>query len=349
MGMIKIPEKSLDFFQTEFPEIINSGNLAEGQWNDKVAQIVKDYTSAKHAVVFNSNGSGLVTALKVFKEHRNKKKVFLQSNTMYGVKTIAYTSGLEISGYVECGLDNLLMPSISDVMKFVDGLEKPEENVFLITHIGGWVNPDIIEIANFCKKKGIILLEDCAHSYGSLLDNKHTGLFGDAGVYSFYSTKAIPVGEGGVLVTNDNELNNHASKFIIYDRFDQELNLGVNFRMSEINALFAYSVIKETEEIINSKLKVAEQYSSICEKYSWRYQDPLYKNQRSNLYKYILISNTDDPQSEFKNISKKTSPVYDYSLGEDKTSIATKHICLPIWYKLEQESIDAVIDELKSK
>jgi len=67
------------------------------------------------------------------------------------------------------------------------------------------------------------------------------------------------------------------------------------------------------------------------------------------LYKYILISNSDDSESEFRNITKRTSPVYDYSLGEDKTSIASKHICLPIWYKLEQESIDAVIDELKKK
>ena len=347
MGMIKIPDQSLNYFQEKFPEIIESGNLAEGQWNNAIADMVTSYTSAKHASVFNSNGSGLVTALKIFKEHRGKKKVFLQSNTMYGVKTIAYTSGLEISGFVDSDLDNLLMPTLNDVINFVNKLDKPEENVFLLTHIGGWVNPDIIEIAKFCKEKDILLLEDCAHSYGSLLDGKHTGLFGDAGVYSFYSTKAVPVGEGGVLVTNDDELHHHASKFIIYDRFDQNLNLGINFRMSEINALFAYSVIKESEHIFDSKLEIAKKYSSACDENEWSYQDALIDNQRSNLYKFILIAKTDNPIEEFSQITKRTSPVYDYTLGSDGTSIASKHICLPIWYKLEDEIVSEVIEELK--
>ena len=346
MGMIKIPEKSLSFFHEEFPEIIDSGNLAEGKWNNNVAELVKKYTSAKHASVFNSNGSGLLTALKIFKEIHNKKKVFLQSNTMYGVKTIAYSSGLEISGFVDSSLDNLLMPTINDVKKFVEKLDSPEENVFLITHIGGWVNPDIKEIAEYCKRQNILLLEDCAHSYGSLLDGQHTGLFGDAGVYSFYSTKAVPVGEGGVLITNDDDIQHHASKFIIYDRFDQKLNLGVNFRMSEINALFAYSVIKESEEIIENKMKIASEYSKFADKNGWQYQDANIDNQRSNLYKFILIAETDNPKEEFSQITKRTSPVYDYALGDDKSSIASKHICLPIWYKLEDETIDDVIREL---
>jgi len=265
---------------------------------------------------------------------------------MYWVKTIAYSSGLEISGFVDSSLDNLLMPTINDVKKFVEKLGSPEENVFLITHIGGWVNPDIKEIAEYCKKQNILLLEDCAHSYGSLLDGQHTGLFGDAGVYSFYSTKAVPVGEGGVLITNDDDIQYHASKFIIYDRFDQKLNLGVNFRMSEINALFAYSVIKESEEIIENKMKIASEYSKIADKNGWQYQDANIDNQRSNLYKFILIAETDNPKEEFSQITKRTSPVYDYALGDDKSSIASKHICLPIWYKLEDETIDDVIREL---
>ncbi len=347
MGMIKIPKKSLSYFQEEFPEIIDSGNLAEGKWNEQVGELVKNYTSAKHACVFNSNGSGLVTALKIFKEQYGKKQVFLQSNTMYGVKTIAYTSSLEISGFVDSSLDNLLMPTIDDVVRFVEALDKPEDNVFLITHIGGWVNPDIQEIAKFCKEKNILLLEDCAHSYGSLLDGQHTGLFGDAGVYSFYSTKAVPVGEGGVLVTNNDDIHYHSSKFIIYDRFDQELNLGVNFRMSEINALFAYSVIKETEEIIESKMSIAQKYSKVAEDNGWNFQDANINKQRSNLYKYILIAQTDDPGKEFSQISKRTSPVYDYALGKDDTCIASKHICLPIWYRLEDEVISDVMRELK--
>ena len=64
-----------------------------------------------------------------------------------------------------------------------------------------------------------------------------------AGVYSLYSTKAIPAGEGGIIVTNNSELAHKIDKFIIYDRFEKELDIGINIRMSEINALLAFSVL----------------------------------------------------------------------------------------------------------
>ena len=92
---------------------------------------------------------------------------------------MAITSGLEIIGYVDCSLD-YLMPTYEQVSKFITELENPKDCVFLLTHIGGWVNPDIKRIAKLCKEYDVILIEDCAHSLGSLLNGEHTGLFGDA-------------------------------------------------------------------------------------------------------------------------------------------------------------------------
>lgn len=346
MGMIKLPEKSIEFFKSNFNEIFESGALAEGQWNEKVASWAADYCNASNALAVNSNGAGIFTILRILKQYRSKKKVFLQSNTMYGVKTMAVSSGLELCGFVDCGLD-YLMPTIEQTRNFVDALDKPEECVFLLTHIGGWVNPDIEKIAILCKEKGISLVEDCAHSLGSTLNGKHTGLFGDAGVFSLYATKAVPAGEGGILVTNDDELYAMAAKFVIYDRFEQQLDIGVNLRMSEINALLAYSVIKETDSIIANKYKIAQKFTDACNQYGWNYIDPTANNQKSNLYKFILLSKSDDPEDEFKQIKTRTSPVYEYMLGEDPENIAKRHICLPIWYLLEEEVIDKVVNELK--
>jgi dTDP-4-amino-4,6-dideoxygalactose transaminase len=56
-------------------------------------------------------------------------------------------------------------------------------------HIGGHIAFQIEEIANLCKEKGIILLEDCAHSHGASWNGKKAGVWGDAGLYSFYATK----------------------------------------------------------------------------------------------------------------------------------------------------------------
>lgn len=346
MGMIKLPEESVDFFNNNYEEIFSSGELAEGKWNQKISQWACSYTASPHSIAVNSNGAGLFSLLRVLKQYRHKKRVFLQSNTMYGVRTIAISSGLDLCGFIDCSID-FLMPSYDQVERFVADLNKPEECVFLLTHIGGWVNPDIIQIAELCKEKGISLIEDCAHSLGSTLHGKHTGLYGDAGVYSLYATKAVPAGEGGIVVTQDEALFELVSKFSMYDRFDQKLDVGVNIRMSELNALLAYSVLMRTEAIIQNKEEIAEKYKYACDQYGWRYIDPKVDGQRSNLYKFILLAQSGDPENEFSQIKHRTSPVYDYCLGADPDNIVGRHICLPIWYRLESSAVDQILVELK--
>ena len=347
MGTIKLPEESTKFFQENYPEIFESGNLAEGKWNEAVADWGCNYTEAPHALAFNSNGSGLFTILRLLKRYRSKKNIFLQSNTMYGVKTIAISSGLDLKGFVNCSL-NYLMPTIEQVEKFINTLENPEESVFLLTHIGGWINPDIKKIAQLCNKKGVALVEDCAHSIGATLNKQHSGLYGIAGVYSLYATKAVPAGEGGLMVTKDKELFEMSKRFIMYDRFDQEIDVGINLRMSEINALLSYAVLKETDAIIGNKYKVADRYSEICTNKGIEFIVPKDKSHFSNLYKFILLSSKKSSESVFNKITKKTSPVYDYALGSDPNSLATSHICLPIWYKQEELITSEVLEELKN-
>jgi dTDP-4-amino-4,6-dideoxygalactose transaminase len=346
MGMIKLPKESVLFFEDNYPEIFESGNLAEGKWNSEVANWAAEYTSAPYAHAINSNGAGIFAILNILSRYYNKRRIFLQSNTMYGVRTMSVTSGLELCGYVDCNLD-YLMPSYDQVVDFVSRLDKPSECVFLLTHIGGWVNPDIEKIAEFCVEKEITLIEDCAHSLGSTLNGKHTGLFGDAGVYSLYSTKAVPAGEGGIIVTKNEELHKKVTKFSIYDRFDQVLDIGVNNRMSEINALLSYAVLKSIDEIIENKHAIANKYIKACESYGWEYIHPTSNEQRSNLYKFILLSRTNDPNDDFAQIKTRTSPVYDYALGHDPNKVSARHICLPIWYKLEEDSIQQVLSELQ--
>jgi len=347
MGMIKIPEKAEIFFKDNYRDIFKSGSLAEGKWSAEIANWANEYTSSSYSEVFNSNGSGILSILSVLRVYRKKTDFFIQSNTMYGVKVMGLASGLKYAGSVPCTLESL-MPDLNDVEKFLLGLENPQSTVFLLTHIGGWVNPDIEKIVEACKKVGVEVVEDCAHSLGSTLKGKHSGLFGIAGVYSLYATKAIPVGEGGIMVTNDKDLSDMVSRFIIYDRFKQEMEIGVNLRMSELNALLAYGVLLEIDNIITNKQNIAKRYMEICDKKNIEYINPFSNGQRSNLYKFILINNSNKLDDFFVGISSRTSSVYDYTLGEDPYSITKRHICLPIWYNLEEDKIQKTIEELKS-
>lgn len=344
MGMIKLPKASVDFFKENIDEIFSSGNLAEGAWSARCEEFIKSYTSSKSATVCNSNGAGLHAVLAILRTRFGKKDIFIQENTMYGVKTIAETSGLQLVGLVDCDLHNILMPTARDVESFVSMLKRPSETVFMLTHIGGWVNPQMNEIMEICDDAGVVVVEDCAHSIGATLGGKHSGTFGIAGVYSFYATKSIPVGEGGCVITDDDALGSLIQKFSIYDRFDQVEPIGLNIRMSEINALLCFGVLEHTDAIINSKQEIASIYVDACDEMGLQYVQPV----NSNLYKFIVYSEDHKIYRHFPGFKNKTSPVYDYDLGGRDTPISRGHLCLPIWYNLEKANIQNTVAELRS-
>ena len=219
MGTIKLPKNSINFFKSNQNKIFESGNLEEGPWNEQLSEKIKFICNVKNAICVNSNGSGLVALLLIYKEYYGRTNVMIQSNTMYGVKTMTKTAGYNLVSIIECQLQTL-MPSFGDLKRAIDNYKgEIKKLVILLSDIGGIINPDIEKIANFCKEKNIILLEDAAHSFGSTLNKKFSGTFGNAGVYSYYSTKAIFAGEGGIVVTNDKNIGNLMKDFIAYDRF----------------------------------------------------------------------------------------------------------------------------------
>ena len=346
MGIIKLPKNSIDFFKSNQNKIFETGNLAEGAWNNQLSEKIKSICNVKNAICVNSNGSGLVALLLVYKEYFGRVNVMIQSNTMYGVKTMTKTAGYNLVDVIDCQLETL-MPNFSDIKKTVENYNgELKELVILLSDIGGIINPDIEKISKFCKEKNIILLEDAAHSFGSQLNNKFSGTFGNAGVYSYYSTKAIFAGEGGIIVTNDSKIGSLIKDFIAYDRFKRKMKIGCNIRLPEIQALMIYSVIYEYKEIINNKINIAKKYAEICKSHKIKYINQNQKNNYGNYYKFTILSPEKNISDFLPKIKTTTSKVYDYSLGKSK-EIPMRHLCLPIWYDLEENISDNVIKEIK--
>ena len=345
MGMIKLPNKSIEFFHNNLDGIFQSGCLAEGEWNNRLADFAKEFCDLKCAVPTASNGSGMVALLRIYKEYDKRDKALIQSNTMYGVKTMIATGGYELVDYVDCTLKTL-MPTLADVEKAVQRYDGDKRSlVILLSHIGGIINPDIKQITQLCRAEGIVLLEDCAHSFGAILDERHSGTFGDAGVYSFYATKAVPAGEGGLVVTQNEEIGVLLEGYVIYDRFKQEMEIGTNIRISEVQALLIYSVLKETKNIIQNKSDIAAKYIKACKDLAIPYIAQQTAVSHGNYYKFIVLS-PEKPIGEYLPALKtKTSPVYDYVLG-NSYEIARKHVCLPVWYDQPLEQTNRAISEL---
>jgi dTDP-4-amino-4,6-dideoxygalactose transaminase len=140
----------------------------------------------------------------------------------------------------------------------------PETAGVIVVHIGGIVTPHMDEIRALCDAHGVWLFEDAAHAQGSTLAGRSAGTWGDAASFSFYPTKVMTSGEGGMIVTNDDRLAEEARIYRDQGKAGFLTNfhtrLGNNWRMSEVHAVIGLSQLGRLDEFIAHRNHVAEIY-----------------------------------------------------------------------------------------
>ncbi|GFI49387.1 GDP-perosamine synthase [Lachnospiraceae bacterium] len=218
----------------------------------------------------------------------------------------------------------------------------------IVVHIGGHIAFQIEEIATFCKAKGIYLVEDCAHVHGAWWKGKTGGHYGFAGAYSFYATKTMPLGDGGMVVSRDKdflkwieEYRNYG-KEVVNGHVYYRLPNGFNFRMSEFSAALGIVQMERLDKILEFKRALAEKYDQIFEN---RLRFP--KGMISGYYKYIVFDTK---------LKQETGQVFGIGdLGHvidcmglelpNSVWVAHHHRCAPIYYGYE--NADKSINELR--
>ena len=148
----------------------------------------------------------------------------------------------------------------------------------LMVHTYG-LTSEAKEIAKFCKSKGIILIEDAAEAHGQKENGQLCGSFGDISTLSFYANKHITTGEGGALLTNNDEYDKNAKQMRNLDfsneqRFNSK-NLYWNYRMSGLQAALGISQIKQLNKTIKNKQKQGAYYQKLFADHADIIQTPL--------------------------------------------------------------------------
>src|SRR4051812_19821850 len=179
--------------------------------------------------------------------------VLVPSNTFMATPLAVQAAGGR-PVFVDCNRDDLCL-SFAD---FEAKAERHRPRACVLVHIGGHLAFEAERIAAYCRDAGIFLLEDCAHAHGASWDGRRPGSFGDAGVYSLYATKTISTGEGGILVSRDDDLLDFARAFRDYGKPEHRV-AGLNFRMSEFAAALGLVQVERLEEIVAWKNRVARE------------------------------------------------------------------------------------------
>jgi len=193
----------------------------------------------------------------------------------------SFTFAATANAVTYCGAKPILVDVTNDTftidpVKIKKKISKKTKGI-IVVHYGGQ-SCDMDEIKQIARSSGIKLIEDCAHALGSTYQHKKCGSMGDAGCFSFYPTKVITTGEGGMVTTNKSEIYKKVRilRSQGMDIFPKErekkatwkydvVDLGYNYRLDEIRSSLGLSQLKRVNEINNFRIKIAKKYNELIQ------------------------------------------------------------------------------------
>ncbi len=219
---------------------------------------------------------------------------------------------------------------------------------------------DMIRLQALCEDRGLLLIEDCAQSFGSKVKGKMTGSYGDCGCYSFFPSKNLGCyGDGGMITTNSeqvaerlNMLRNHGSK----ERYHHDI-IGFNSRLDEIQAVVLRAKLNHIDNYNHKRYKVAQQYNLLLAKTKviTPHED---KVGNHVFHQYTtLMPNREKVMQHLQQQGISCAVYYPIPLHQQKVfggtytpslpvteDIASRCLSLPIYPELESQQIERIVN-----
>ena len=360
-------------------EVLRSNFLTQGPAIEKFEKRVAEYCGVKYAVAVTNATSALHIACKA---------AGLGVGDTLWTSPITFTASANCGRY--CGADIEFVDINNDTYNMsVEVLENKLKNaehlpkIVVPVHLAGQ-SCNMARIFELSKKYGFTVLEDASHAIGADYKNGKVGScqYSDMAVFSFHPVKIITTGEGGMILTNNKELYEkcklYRSHGITRDPalmtkesdgvwYYQQIDLGFNYRMTDIQAALGYSQMNRLDEFVKRRRYLADRYNEKLKNFPLKlpYQD---SDTNSSWHLYIVRMNTGKikkTKAEIFNemrengvtlnlhyIPVHTQPYYE-KLGykPEECPVSLKYyeevFTLPLYYSLTDEQQDYVIEALK--
>jgi perosamine synthetase len=276
-------------------EVLESGWLTMGPKTTQFERIFADYVGCQFGVANHSCTSSLFLALDALGIGKGDQ-VVVPVMTFVATANVVRWAGAEPI-FCDVAEDAELDPK-----KLKELLEiNPKIKCIIPVHLYGYPC-DMNAIGTLVAKYKLKNIEDCAQSHGAKVGEKKTGSIGDVGCFSFYATKNVTTGEGGMLVTNSQKIKDHAllirshgqtktPEQKIADYWYDVTTLGFNFRMSEIEAAIGIKQMEKIEQMTKSRQEIAKKYEEELDKIPGitMLNKPDKKSTRQGVYHLLVI------------------------------------------------------------
>tara|TARA_B110000483_G_scaffold233660_1_gene302678 strand:+ start:290 stop:1411 length:1122 start_codon:yes stop_codon:yes gene_type:complete len=351
------------FIHNELDKILD-GKLSMGPNVTEFENEFAKKINIKHAIATSSCTAALETVLYAIGVEN--KEVILPSQTFIGSGMSVYNSKAKLV-FAEISKNTFCL-DIEDVKKKITSNTK----AIMLVHMAGYITSDIEDFVKLCNENDISLIEDAAHAPGACIDNNYAGSFGIAGCFSFYPTKVITSGEGGMVTTNDDKIARIARSLQnrgrdMSNKKDELYNLpGRNIRMPELSALLGRVQLNNLDSYLKNRQNVAKIYKKKLDNINGIKVILPKKIESSSCWKIIVLlderHNREEIVSKLNHFGIQVDTAYtpplhlqpiisetcgtfngDLPITED---LMRRHICLPSHQSVSEEDANYVVEKI---
>jgi len=356
---VVFPEEDRAEIAATIKDILASGALTLGRYTERFETAFGTAHSAPHAVATSSGTAALDIILRTAEVAG--RDVIVPTNTFFATAAaVLQAGGRPIFADVDPATLALSPATVEAALT-------PSTAAVVLVHIGGLITPDVDALRRMCGERGITLVEDAAHAHGSTYDGRFAGSFGLAAAFSFYPTKVVTSGEGGMVLTASAHVRDEARIYRDQGKGDFTANyhvrLGSAMRMSELHAVTGLVHMGRMDSAIARRRSVAARYTEHLTHNGGPQPQREPPGCRSNFYKYIAVLPPGVDRARFKrelaerDRVRLSGEVYDvplhmqpvftpYAAGAPlpvAEDLCARHICLPVHSDMREDEVDQVL------
>ncbi len=246
--------------------VVRSGRLALGQYAVEFEQLIADYVGVKHAIAVSSGTAALHLLVRALGLGSGDEVLVPSFTFAASVNALLYEGVTPVFVDIEPETYNL---DPADLERKRTPHTKAIMAVDIFGHPADW---DAIQA--MAQRYGLRIIDDSCEALGAEYKGRKLGQFGDAAAFAFYPNKQITVGEGGIIVTDDDDITVLCRSMRNQGRDEmgawlEHVRLGYNYRLDEMSAALGVSQFRRLETFLHKREKVAQQYIERLQGLDW--------------------------------------------------------------------------------
>ncbi len=324
---------------------VKSGMHATGKITGQFENRLKEYIGAKFAKATTSGTTALHLALKAL-EIKEGDEVIIPSYVCNSVlHAVNYCGAKAVLADIE---DDYFNCGFNISSRTIKPLITENTKVIIVPHLFG-IPADLDEIL----KLNILVIEDCCQSIGASYKGRKTGSMGIIGVYSFYATKVISTGQGGMVVTSDENIKKRI-ELLTRENHEEPYDIAFNYGLTDIQSALGIKQLEKLDCFIERRKELAKKYDSAfrdCKFKIFNHKDGAFP------FRYLIKFDTANEKENFRKALKDKGiliypnvyrPIHRY-LGLDPNKFKNTEeahettMYIPCYPALTDEEVDYVI------